>query len=60
MKRYEDFNKMLGGNETAEEQAVGMIITKIAEEHNLDIDVTDGYARTFKTYVDWLNEEVKE
>ncbi|WP_042683137.1 hypothetical protein [Anaerosalibacter massiliensis] len=60
MKRYESFNKMLGGNETAEEQAVGMVTTKIAEEHNLDIDVVDGYVKLFGSYVNWLNEEVKE
>lgn len=60
MKRYEDFNKMLGGNETAEEQAVGMVTTKIVEEYELDIDIEGKCIEQFKAYLAWLNEEVEE
>lgn len=58
MKRYEDFNKMCGGNETAEEQAIGMTLVKVGEEHEIDID-TDKYMKHFRLYLNWLNEEVE-
>ena len=57
MKRYEDFNRMFGGDETAEEQAAGMMLAKVATEHKLDID-TNYYTKDFKIFLDWLNEEV--
>lgn len=59
MKRYEDFNKALGGNETAEEQACGMIIATIADKYKLAIDA-DSYVKFFKARLEWLNEEVGE
>lgn len=60
MKRYENFNSMFNENQTAEEQAAGMIIAKVAEEYNLDIDAVDGYVKLFRSYVSWLNEEAEK
>ena len=60
MKRYENFNSMFNENQTAEEQAAGMIIAKVAEEYNLDIDAVDEYVKLFRSYVSWLNEEAEK
>ena len=57
MKHYEWFNKLEGKKQSAEEQAVGMIVANIAEEYNIEnISIRD-YTKKYKEFVEWLKEE---
>lgn len=58
MKRWEQFNKIFKSEqETAELQALNMVISKIEEEYGIEM-VLD-FKSMFSDYMDWLNEEVE-
>ena len=69
MKRYEYFNKIEGNRFTAEEHAVGMVITKYMDENRslevlLDDQkeqvIADTTIHLFQRILKWLQEDVDE
>lgn len=60
MKRFEDFNQTFGRNESAEEQALGMIISHIEETYGIEINDIEPLKMRYTAQIKWLNEETKE
>lgn len=58
MKRFEDFNQIFGTNESAEEQALAMIISHIEETYGIEIKDIELLKRIYTTQIKWLNEEI--
>lgn len=58
MKRFEDFNQMFGSDESAEEQALGMIISHIEETYGIEIKDIEALKRRYTVQIKWLNEEI--
>ena len=57
MKRYEDFNRMFGFNDSAEIQAIEILIERINEAYETDINASE-YSIEFQSILDWLNEDI--
>ena len=58
MKRYEEFNKLYGDNESAEEQALGMILSHIQETYDIEITDIEPLKKRYLAQIKWLNEDV--
>lgn len=58
MRRFENFNIILKTNESAEEQAIGMIISNIEEEYGIEIEDISPFKRKYYGQLEWLNEEI--
>ena len=58
MKRFEDFNQIFGTNESAEEQALDMIISYIKEAYEREINDIESLKRRYTAQIKWLNEEI--
>lgn len=59
MKRFEDFNQMFGSDESAEEQALGMIISHIKEAYEIEIKDVETLKKRYTASIKWLNEEIE-
>jgi len=59
MKNYEWFNELEGKKQSAEEQAVGMIIADIAEEYKIENISIRFHIKKYLEFVEWLKEERK-
>lgn len=57
MKNYEWFNELEGEKQSAEEQAVGMLLADIAEEYDIESIAIRDYTKKYKEFVKWLKEE---
>lgn len=58
MKRYEYFNGVCKENITVEKQAAGMMLHRIIEDLEIELDI-DEYLTHYDFYLDWLNEEAE-
>ena len=58
MKRFEDFNQTFGSDESAEEQALGMMLSHIEETYGIEIKDIELLKRIYTTQIKWLNEEI--
>lgn len=59
MKRFEELNKLYNSNESAEEQALGMIIAHIEEIYDIEINEVESLKKRYSTQIKWLNEQVQ-
>lgn len=57
MKNYEFFNKQFNTNQNAEEQAIDMTLSELAEEYGISDADIDKYKNKCKAQLKWLNEE---
>ena len=59
MKRFEKFNEMFNDDESAELQAIEVVLSQVSEDFDIMIDFAD-YKDMYKKVLKWLNDEVKE
>lgn len=61
MKQYEQLNEILEENKSPEEHAVGMLVSGLLDEHEIEYDDRDidEYEEEFKKRLKWLNSEVE-
>jgi len=59
MKNYEWFNKLEGKKQSAEEQAIGMLLANIAEEYDIENISIQFHIKKYLEFVEWLKEERK-
>lgn len=59
MKRFEKFNITLNTNESAEEQAIGMILNHVEETYGIEIDEIEPLKKRYYAQLEWLNQEVE-
>lgn len=59
MKRFEKFNITFNTNESAEEQAIGMILNHVEEIYGIEIDDIEPLKKRYYDQIKWLNEEVE-
>ncbi|CAM2079541.1 MAG: hypothetical protein NSGCLCUN01_03761 [uncultured Clostridium sp.] len=59
MKRFEKFNITLNTNESAEEQAIGMILNHVEETYGIEIDDIEPLKKRYYAQLEWLNQEVE-
>ncbi len=64
MKRYEELNHKFKTKDTAEEMAIGMVISDVCHDRNCEPptpeSISGHYLPRYKEYIKWLNEEVKK
>ena len=58
MKRFEDFNQMFGRDESAEEQALGMMLSHIEDTYEIEIKDVKPLKKRYTASIKWLNEEI--
>lgn len=59
MKNYEKLNEIMGRHDSAEKKALGMLISRILDDHHVeydDIDIED-YWQKYQKRLNWLNQE---
>ncbi len=60
MKRWEQFNELLQINQNLEEHAIGIIVSKVREDIELNINQDANYYPVFIGMKEWLDEEVED